>query len=106
MGAAHVKQRPHDETWEYISGGWPYDVYRKGTSEKIADVWATNSEDSHGTADLIAQAPAMARLLLKLSEPECPVCGAHDGDPCNELETGHHAFCALGEVLLAAGVLG
>lgn len=56
--------KPHEEEWEYISGGWPYDVLRKGTNEKIADVWATGSEDSHGVADLIAQAPAMARLLI------------------------------------------
>ena len=80
--------KPYEEPGEYVSGGWPYDVCRKGTGEKIADVWATNSEDSHGTADLIAQAPAMARLLIQVLN--------RVDDPLNE---------QIANVLDAAGVI-
>ncbi len=103
--------KPWDETWEYVSGGWPYDVCRKGTNEKIADVWATGSEDSHGTAELIAQAPAMARLLLKHewvphdeSRDYCVECGGTRPEPDDAFSMGHVKGCTLAAVLRLLGV--
>lgn len=99
--------KPHEETWEHVSGGWPNDVTRKGTAEKIADVWATGQEDGNGTADLIAQAPAMARLLLSAewsasgnygSCSECPWCGSGN-------QPKHTADCPWVAALVAAGVI-
>lgn len=115
--------RPIDETWEHLSGAWPYAVLRKGTAEKIADVWATGQEDGNGTADLIAQAPAMARLLLKLewgadicigydnmTALGCSSCGGLQHDPGSRADfdhqtIGHDPDCALIAVLRAAGVV-
>ncbi len=60
-------------------------------------------------AKLAAQAPAMARLLLKLgyegSEQRCAVCGRTENDPCNTLDTGHHVGCELADILSAIGAL-
>jgi len=84
-----IMTRPIDETW---------------TPENV-EVHSEEYDPENRRARLAAQAPAMARLLLKLSEPVCPVCNAHDGDPCNTLDTGHHAFCELGDLLEAAGAL-
>ncbi len=101
--------KPHEEMWVHTSGAWPYDVSRAVTGEKIADVWATGQEDGNGTADLIAQAPAMARLLLEMQwsgSPDgfvsgCPLCDA----PWVAGDGAHLPDCALVAVLRAAGVL-
>lgn len=59
-----------DDTWEYLSGAWPENVFRKGTNAKIVDVWADGIENHHEAADLIAAAPEMARLLLDMRGAE------------------------------------
>ncbi len=53
----------------------------------------------------VSAAHEMARVLVFLAEPECVYCGATDGDPCNELITGHRAGCIIGAALERAGVL-
>lgn len=107
-----------DDTWEYVSGGWPYDVYRKGTNQKIADVWGDACEDTHQVADMIAAAPEMARLLLELEwisqetdegalQPQCMICEVrHEWDWRSQSWTNTHApDCRWAAVLRKAGVL-
>jgi hypothetical protein len=58
-------------------------------------------------ARLIACAPEMATLLLKLEwaarECTCPICGCSRGDD-PAIEYGHEDWCALEVVLRKAGV--
>lgn len=94
--------KPHEETWT-----------AKPENDADDPVWMVVAPDSTVMADtieepaakLIAQAPAMARLLLKLQWVEwehcsiCPSCsGAAEG-------YGHKPDCELVSVLRAAGVL-
>ncbi len=86
--------KPHEETWE----AWPDgDVHVvRGTTMNI---------EAGSRAPLIAQAPAMARLLLKIEWN-----GGAQGDSgmcpsCFQFPTEHAPDCELATVLRAAGVL-
>ena len=96
--------KPHEETWVHESDEGVHFV-------------TTGPDGFRGTFDdaecakLAAQAPAMARLLLKLewsAEPDdggsCPVCGGWAPGVAG-INAGHHAGCELATVLRAAGVL-
>lgn len=71
--------KPHEDNWEHMSGEYPDTVYRAGTQSKIADVWADGIESGNDTADLIAAAPEMARLLLRMRD-EAVFIGREDDD--------------------------
>lgn len=103
-----------DDNWEYVSGGWPYDVFRKGTNEKVADVWGFGIEDTHAAADIIAAAPEMVRMLQKAewamgghwgpsgddscdTDYACPICFGE--------KPNHEKDCRLEAVLRKAGVI-
>jgi hypothetical protein len=82
-GEDHMK--PHEETWE-TNGGY---VVLAGSGACVAEAQVRGADDGNG-ARLIAQAPAMARLLVELM-----------GDP--DLDDYAHGRCEA--VLRAAGVL-
>jgi len=102
-------KKPHEEEWE-ADGAGVYEVQSQ-------DIVGGGSDDHRHTeaspprARLAAQAPAMARLLLRLQwsgrnqcdEPQCPSCHGAEwqhGWP----QTGHEEHCELAAVLRAAGV--
>jgi hypothetical protein len=93
--------KPHEETWRYIgeatgadrlgSRAWVVDEadpFRCVYSE-FGGVTGETREDTHARAKLAAQAPAMARLLLRLVDPS----------------TGHGDLAEVVAILRAAGVL-
>lgn len=59
--------KPTEETWEFVSGAWPETVYRKGTNKLVAEVWAEDGDDD-ASAELIAAAPEMYRMLEMVCE--------------------------------------
>ena len=99
--------KPHEETWTAKYGRCDPD------DRGDIDIWHVNLPDASAVylyddeprAKLIAHAPTMARLLLRLQWIEgehcstCPICaGAVEG-------YGHKEGCELAAVLRAAGVL-
>ena len=107
--------RPHEETWAAASavvvrddGQW---VARFSPSPGVSpDVEAAR-------AQLAAQAPAMARLLLGIhqrgvtvactqhNETVCPFCEGHFSEEYEPALPTHAPDCALVAILRAAGVL-
>lgn len=100
--------KPHEETWKVANGSIVRD--RSPATEQGTSLWPQESladltcDAAH--AALIAQAPAMARLLLKvqwgdrsLSEPGCHVCFT------TERSGAHADDCEFAAVLRSAGVL-
>lgn len=86
--------KPWEETW----------TLHHPTIHAGRDVVCEVIHDGDGRGQLAAQAPAMARLLLKLEwidvdrgDDGCPSCGMFRG-------SGHAADCEIVEVLRAAGV--
>lgn len=103
--------RPHEETWEAI---FPYEDPDGGTWEVVIAGTETLRADVvyEHDARLMAQAPAMARLLLSLQwvgthwdrsggTACCPSCRANRGR--GGVESKHAADCELAAVLRAAG---
>lgn len=98
--------KPHEETWEATKQGHVRDV--AGGDLLRGEAWEGPPDIER--ARLAAQAPAMARLLLKLEwsglvfgdSKTCPdcYCSRPDGS-----FGGHAAECELASVLRAAGVL-
>lgn len=97
--------KPHEETWrvDLSDSG----VFRVDTTEgeRVAIVG-----DSRERAKLAAQAPAMARLLLKLeweAEDETGLlfCATCAGQPQDQGGSGHRKGCEWRAVLRDAGVI-
>lgn len=91
--------KPHEETWEACLGEQVHVVNGRTMNIDVGNA---------ARVKLIAQAPAMARLLLKLQwsglaygdgEPCCPACQA------DERDGKHSDVCELVATLRAAGVL-
>lgn len=114
--------KPHEETWRWdeaekviVRGE------RSADDDASPETWRVivETDGGHyaprtGERELIAQAPAMARLLLKLewgTLDTCPSCGGLGvAIPDNPMTgsvaaTGNRADCELVTVLRAAGVL-
>ena len=94
--------RPHEETW--VAEG--NNISTQGPQAKLSIAFCA-PDDLGARAQLAAQAPAMARLLLEFQWSDldiygdsiCPSCG-------NYRKLGLHAEdCALGRVLRDAGVI-
>lgn len=105
--------RPHEETWE-TNGPKPCDGRVDIVNERcdIGTFWSGAAKDAAevtGRAQLAAQAPAMARLLLKLQwAGRAGPAGDIDGAcvSCERERPEEHADdCELAAVLRAAGVL-
>ncbi len=104
--------KPHEETWEVFEAnkGFPAFAARTRTiAEGAYEVRVFESlsgeDDDIERAKLAAQAPAMARLLLKIEWN-----GGAQGDSgmcpsCFQFPTKHAPDCELATVLRAAGVL-
>lgn len=98
-----------DETWTVSLGPSFVDIARDD-GDVVACVSMIDQRLAHARAMLAAQAPAMARLLVKLTTvaregdivdwTECAACGlvAESGNP-------HRDTCEIAIVLRAAGVL-
>lgn len=98
--------KPYEETWDWAERGGDDPLrgaarlYSDNHDEEWATTWGKASRDR---AKLAAQAPAMARLLVKLARIDfdagegCGSCFAGDAD--------HSPSCELASVLRAAGVL-
>lgn len=114
--------KPHEETWEVFEAnkGFPAFAARTrtiadGAYEVSVIESLSGSEDDVGRVQLAAQAPAMARLLLKLqwasSHPHdetmavCPNCGGFEARWSKDRAAGHEDHCELVAILRAAGVL-
>jgi len=111
---ADVTRRPYEETWFVEDDGPEVEVHRVGGAVCGLNGPHARTEDDVARAKLIAQAPAMARLLLDLEWSGmhwdraggtacCPSCGANRGR--GGVESEHATSCALATVLRAAGVL-
>lgn len=90
-----------DETWEwYPRAGGGARLYSTGGEEEWATTWG---RDNDARAQLAAQAPAMARLLMRLAcewpgtDGACQQCGSYSTQ-------AHGRCCPIGDVLRAAGV--
>jgi hypothetical protein len=93
----------HNEEWEWHPrAGGGARLYSSDHEEEWATTWG---DDNHSRAQLAAQAPAMARLLLTLTGPshmeDCPFC-----DHTIIMGADSHApVCPIAVTLRAAGVL-
>lgn len=98
---AHMT-KPHEETWEALSGlgaeGW---VVEPSTKTNVALV-AIPDFTREARAKLIAQAPAMARLLLRFRDDE--EVADHVLSPAGSA-VGDELWAELDAVLKAAGVI-
>jgi len=92
--------KPYERDWEFLSGCWPEVVFYKGSSKKVADVWADEDSSTCDVADLIAAAPEMARLLARIE-------ALHDSEDAGDVA---RAICVewlpeIRAVLRKAGVI-
>jgi hypothetical protein len=100
-----------EETWRQ-SEAYPGDVFGDGGGDILFE-GTTSDNEAHARAKLAAQAPAMARLLLKLQKVVFAVgwenvggCAAcHDGSGWTGDPVEHTPDCELAAVLRAAGVV-
>lgn len=111
--------KPHEETWEIVDGTgirsnglrvarFKTEIRSPSQAGRLRNTSpGALVEADYARARLAAQAPAMARLLLKLEwsnanaqdgATECPDCG-------NGPVEGHSKTCDLATVLRDAGVL-
>jgi hypothetical protein len=110
--------KPHEETWRAHDCVVELDPRAPGDPGQVADFEAAAYADTHDSivarAKLAAQAPAMARLLLKhqwggldeCSYSICPECGGNQpfADTKFERPPGHAPNCKLVKALRDAGV--
>ena len=114
--------RPHEEMWTVLAQwsepktgerGGPWHVVKSGQSIGVFGDGCSNP----ARAQLAAQAPAMARMLLGIhqrgvtvactqhNETVCPFCEAHFSEEYHLPLPTHAPDCALVAVLSAAGVI-
>lgn len=101
--------KPIEETWNALEAGGQVSVLSQhvmfGKNEAVADVYGHSTDMAR--AKLIAQAPAMARVLLAIEwrgrsrhvKYECPFCMAE-----MNREHVHDEDCLLDRALRKAGV--
>lgn len=101
--------KPHEQEWEYLSGDWPHEVWRKTPkSERVVECWG-----DHEDCDLIAAAPDLVRALLAVEvnigyeEATCASCQApasYDHIAKVYSIPKHEPDCGLDAALRKAGV--
>lgn len=62
--------KPHEETWEHVSGAYPTKVFYMGSSDQVAEVWAEN----RGGGPLVVKRRSPMVIYKPHVDCDCSAC--------------------------------